>query len=335
MVVLTAATVVVGTRDDSGAAYGRRVQRLGVVFPDRTLSLRAQRAHVDALADWGYTDLWAGESDGADAIGALTAAAAWDTPLRMGTAVVSAFLRPRALLAMSAAALHELATGGFVVGIGASSPVIVERWNDVSYVDPAERVRNTAVFLRRVFAGERVHGFRLARAPVTPPPVYLAALRPAMLRLASEVADGVILTCVSVEDVARMREFIAPDREVVAWLTVCPSDDAVAVRAAARSRLAGYLAAPAYEAQQRWLGRGAVLQPMWDAWRSGAGITRAAALIPDEVVDALVVHGSPDACTRHIERFIAGGVTTPILDVLPGVVEVADAWRMLAPQRRS
>ena len=309
------------------------VQRLGVVFPDRTRPLRAQRAVIEALNDWGYTDLWAGESDGADAFGALAAAAAWDTPLRLGTAVVSAFLRPRALLAMSAAALNELAMGGFVVGVGASSPVIVERWNDVSYVDPAARVGDTAGFLRRVFAGERVHGFRLARPPATPPPVYLAALRPAMLRVAAEVADGVILTCISVDDVARMRDFFAPGHEVVAWLTVCPSDDAVAVRAAARSRLAGYLAAPAYEAQQRWLGRGAILQPMWDAWRAGAGFDRAAALIPDDVVDALVVHGSPDACMSHIERFVAVGVTTPILDVLPGVVEMDEAWRRLTARR--
>jgi len=307
------------------------VQRLGVVFPDRSVPVRAQRACVEQLATWGYTDLWAGESDGVDAFTPLALAAGWGTPLRLGTAVVSAFLHPPALLAMTAASLAEAATGGVVLGLGASSPVIVERWNGVPFTDPVGRVRETASFVRAVLAGERRRGFALARPPRPVPPVYLAALRPGMLRLAREVAEGVILTCVGVEDLAAIGPHLAPGREVVAWITVCPSDDHAHVRSVARRRLAGYLAAPAYAAQQRWLGRGDVLEGVWDAWRSGAGVDAAASAIPDHVIDALVVHGSADECRAHLDRFVAAGVTTPLVEVLPGVMDVGEAWRRLAP----
>ena len=70
---------------------------------------------------------------------------------------------------------------------------------------------------------------------------------------------------------------------------------------------------------------------MWDAWRAG---DRKAALaeIPDEVVDDLFVHGSPQQCRAHIGRYVANGVTLPALAVVPaGDVGQMDALRMLAP----
>ena len=307
------------------------MQRIGVVFPDRSLPIRAQRAQVEQLASWGYTDLWAGESDGADAFTPLAVAAGWGTPLRLGTAVVSAFLHPPALLAMTTASLADAAPGGVVLGIGASSPLIVERWNGVPFVDPVAKVRDVAAQVRALLHGERRGGFSLATAPASPPPVYLAALRPTMLRAAREVANGVILTCIGTDDLAVIRPHVAPGHEVVAWITVCPSTDAALVRAVARRRLAGYLAAPAYEAQQRWLGRGDALAGVWEAWRTGAGIDAASAAVPDEVVDALVVHGDADQCRARLDRFVAEGVTTPLLEVLPGIMDVGEAWRRLAP----
>lgn len=307
------------------------VQRLGIVFPERSRPLRAQRSLVERLPAWGYTDLWAGESDGADAFTPLAVAAGWATPLRLGTAVVSPFLRPPALLAMSAATLADAAAGGFVLGIGASSAVIVERWNSVPFVDPSARVRSAAVHVRALLGGERRDGFRLHRPPEQPPAVYIGALRPGMLRVAHDVGEGVVLTCVGIDDLERLRPYLAAGRETVAWITVCPSTDAAAVRAAARPRLAAYLASPAYEAQQRWLGRGPRLEGVWAAWREGGGLAAAAAALPDDVVDDLVVHGTPEQCHDQLARFRAGGVTTPILELLPGVLEPDDAWRRLAP----
>src|SRR4030095_4857419 len=77
---------------------------------------------------------------------------------------------------------------------------------------PPSRVRETAQFLRRALTGERVvfrgetfsvDGFRLTRPPTQPIPIYIAALRPGMLRVAGEVGDGVILNWLSAEDVPK------------------------------------------------------------------------------------------------------------------------------------
>jgi hypothetical protein len=79
--------------------------------------------------------------------------------------------------------------------------------------------------------------------------------------------------------------------------------------------IAAYLTVPAYAAFHRWLGRAPRLDAMWRAWAAG---DRAGALaaIPDDVVDALVVHGDVAACRDHVARYVANGVTVPVLAVV-------------------
>jgi len=71
---------------------------------------------------------------------------------------------------------------------------------------------------------------------------------------------------------------------------------------------------------------------MWAAWRAGDRRSALAA-IPDEVVDALVVHGDPDSCRAHIARYVAAGVDTPTLAVIDPNADSQQAVRALAPTR--
>ena len=315
-------------------------RRYGITVPFEGVPLADHRHFFEELVALGYTDVWSAEVDGADGFTPLALAAAWEPSLDLGVAVAPVFTRGPALLAQTAAAMAEAAPGRFALGLGASSPVIVERWNGLSYDDPYRRVRDTLRFLRAALAGEKVtarydtfsvEGFRLSRPPAHPPPLYLAALRPGLLRLAGKEADGVVLNWLSAEDVTSALAEVGPGKEVVARIFVVPVDDPVAARAVARRMITAYLTVPAYAAFHRWLGRGPALQAMWDAWEGG---DRRAALaaVPDEVVDDLVVHGSPEACRRHVERYRDRGVTVPALQVVPVGVDLGDSLRGLAPK---
>lgn len=88
---------------------------------------------------------------------------------------------------------------------------------------------------------------------------------------------------------------------------------------------------PVYAAFHEWLGRGERLAPMNEAWAAG---DRKAALdaVPDEVVDELVVHGTPEACRDRVREYVDNGLDTPILAVLPADgVKMPEAVRALAP----
>jgi len=321
------------------------IRRNGVTVP-LPGPLHSHREALARLADDGWSDIWSAETDGADAFTPLALAAAWEPRLRLGTAIVPAYTRTAPLIAQSAAALADAAPGRVAIGIGSSSNVIVERWNGVPFVDPYKRVRDTVRFMREVFEGGKVSrrydtfavdGFRLSIRPEVRPLVLVAALREGMLRLGAREADGVIINWLSPNDVAKVSEVVraassGAEREIVARIFVCPSEDAATVRAGARFAIAAYMNVPVYAEFHRWMGRGPLMQGMWDAWAAG---DRKAALaaIPDEVVDDLVVHGSPRQCREVIDRYFANGVTTSSITVLP-LDPACDAWsalRSLAP----
>ena len=71
---------------------------------------------------------------------------------------------------------------------------------------------------------------------------------------------------------------------------------------------------------------------MWDAWRAG---DRAAATeaIPDDVVDQLIVHGSPADCRAHLARYAENGVTTTAPMILGSLDDTRRMIRELAPGR--
>src|SRR5262249_59320373 len=102
------------------------------------------------------------------------------------------------------------------------------------------------------------------------------------------------------------------------------------VKGPARGPLAvnAYLNVPVYAAFHEWLGREGALAGMWKSWREGDR-KGAAAAIPDRVVDELIVHGTPEQCREHIARYVANGVTTPVIGLLPLGVDARQASRDL------
>jgi probable F420-dependent oxidoreductase len=305
--------------------------------------LHSHRDKLAELADLGYTDVWSAESDGADAFTPLALAAAWEPRLRLGTAIVPAFTRSPALMAQSVGSLATAAPGRFAFGIGTSSNVIVEKWNGVPFVEPYKRVRDMVRFLRVALTGEKVTqrydsfevtGFKLGVVPEVAPKILVAALREGMLRLAGREGDGAIINWLAAEDVPKVAAIVnaqGDDREIVCRIFVCPSEDTETVRQAAKFAIAAYLNVPVYAAFHEWLGRGPALRPMWEAWQAGDR-KGALASIPDEVVDELIVHGSPAACRARIQKYFDLGVTTSSLAIMPlAPIDFWQAVRQLAP----
>src|SRR5579859_5933377 len=252
--------------------------RYGMTIPFDGVPLAEHRPWFEELAALGYTDLWSSESNGADAFLPLALAAAWTPSMRLGTAIVPAYTRGPGLLAMSVAAMAEAAPGRFLCGVGTSSNVIVEAWNDIPFDEPYKKTRDVVRFLRDALTGEkvdatydtfRVRGFRLARKPSVVPPILVAALRPGMLRLAGREGDGAIINWLSADDVATVVPHVGAGKEIVARVFVLPTEDREVVRTVGRRSIAAYLNVPVYAAFHEWLGRGEVLRPMWDAWNAG------------------------------------------------------------------
>jgi probable F420-dependent oxidoreductase len=301
--------------------------RYGMTIPLAGIPLHEHREWMQEMVDLGYTDFWSSEANGHDGFTPLALAAAWTPSARLGIAIIPAYTRGPALMAQSVASLADAAPGRFVMGIGTSSNVIVEQWNAIPFEEPYKQTRDMVRFLRKALAGEkvdeqfdrfRVKGFRLGVKLDQSPPILIAALREGMLRLAGREGDGAILNWLSAEDVKQVVPHVhagGEGKEIVARIFVLPIEDRATALAIGRRAVAAYLNVPVYAAFHEWLGRGDRLEGMWSKWKEG---DRSGALeaIPEEVVDELIVNGSPDACREHIARYVENGVTTPALAIL-------------------
>lgn len=326
------------------------MQRYGMTIPFDNVPLPEQREWIVELEDLGYTDVWSSEANGADAFTPLALASVWAPSLRLGTAIVPAYTRAPATLAQQVGTLAAAAPGRFVFGVGTSSNVIVEKWNGLDFDDPYLRTRDTVRFLREALTGAKTdtdatgfssHGFRLGvPVPDGRVPILVAALREGMLKMAGREADGAIINWLSADDVATVAPIVQAEaaspaesdaKEVVARIFVAPTTDRDLVMNFGKVAIAAYLNVPVYAAFHEWMGRGEQLEPMWSAWKAGDR-TAALAAIPDSLVDELIVWGTPEACREHIDRYVANGVTTPALAILPFGLDQRQAIRDLAPR---
>jgi probable F420-dependent oxidoreductase len=319
----------------------------------------AEHAEIAREAErLGYTDAWSLEADGVDCFAPL-AVVGTATSMRLGTAIANVFTRGPATLAMCAAGVAEVAPGRFCLGVGAGSQPIVESWNGDVFARPATRVREMVQFPRQALTGERVvfrgetfsvNGFRLTRPPAGPIPIYVAALRPGMLRVAGEVGDGVILNWLSANDVPRSVQVVreaaaqagrdAAAVEIAARLLINVDPPGPASDLAVRRHVTAYLNVPVYQAFQAWLGRGEALEPMWSAWRRGDR-RAAVSAVPENVMNDLIIRGSMNEIATHVRRYLDAGIDTASL-ALSTVEEdparrraiLLEAGRALAPASR-
>jgi alkanesulfonate monooxygenase SsuD/methylene tetrahydromethanopterin reductase-like flavin-dependent oxidoreductase (luciferase family) len=154
-----------------------------------------------------------------------------------------------------------------------------------------------------------------------------------MLRLATTAGDGAILNWLSSDDVRTVVDVVGTEAPLTARIFVLPTEDKDLARFVGRRMITAYLNVEAYAQFHRWLGRGTALEPMWEAWASGDR-KRALEVIPDEVVDALIINGSYASCREQIDRYIENGVTIPNLAIIPINVDLAEAVAALSPSAR-
>jgi len=306
--------------------------RWALTVPFSGIPLAAHGELFRRIEAAGYDDVWTSETAGYDGFTPLALAAVHTERLRLATGVVNPFTRGPAVLAQHCAALSDASGGRFVLGLGSSSNVIVERWNGVPFEKPLSRMRATIEALRPVLAGERgPGGFKLETAPEAPVPIVVAALRGKMLGLAAELGDGAFTNFLPLSGTRQVAEaFGAPDKELVCRFFCFPAAEDEALPAA-RRMLVAYATVPVYTAFFRWLGWGERIDPMVDAWEDGDR-KRALELVPDDLVREVFVFGDGDAMHERLRAFADDGITTFVLSPIcepAGVLRFVEA---LAPR---
>src|SRR5215468_5577386 len=298
--------------------------RIGVTIPFAGAPLHELPPLVRRIEALGYESVWSAESTELDGFTPLAVAAQHSEELRLVTGVVNVFTRGPAVLAQTAAALADLSGGRFVLGLGVSSNVIVERWNGIPFERPLARMRSTVGYVRTVLSGERADGgFRLGAPAQHPVPIVVAALRDRMIRLAAEIADGVFTNFLPLSGAGRVVEsFGTPEKEVACRFFSVPGPEDEALATAKRVFVA-YATVPVYTEFFRWLGHAEELEPVVAAWNAGDRAT-ALALAPERLVRDVFLLGPMGKQRERLDAFAEAGIDTAVLALL-GSPDALDA----------
>lgn len=317
---------------------------------ERCLSLTSPGLTVPelaALAAWGeglgYRTAWLAEVAGPESMVTATAVALATSRMTLGVAVVPAFVRTPALLAMAAGSVSQVLAGRTLrVGIGSSSEAIVSGWNGVPFVRPLRRVEETVRAVREGLSGSGsfqgatvgMNRFKTTAPPAGPVELYVGALGPGMLAVAGAVGDGVCLNLMPPEVVPRQLAATGRTDEfgVMARLQVLITEDVTAARTMLReTMLAAYLAQPVYNNFLRWMGyeeEAAAIANGWAA-RDREAVNLA---IHDRLVDDLAILGTRSRVLARIDEYFGAGIEQAAVSVLSSDrVTVESTLRTLVP----
>jgi len=299
-------------------------------------SLDRGLARVGLADRLGFDSVYTTHIAARDSLTVLMAYAASSERIRVGTGVAPIFSRTPATMAQSAATVDEASGGRMVLGLGVSHRAIVESWHGARIDKPVTQMREYVGAVRAILRGEEPPpsdrfptGFRFmghqARADL---PVYIAALSPNMLRLAGEIADGVMLwLCnpsyirdVVIPAVTEGRERAGLDLagfDVVAAVPTALTADAEAARANLRQDLVPYASLPFYRTM---LARSGFEEEIaaFDGGMSSGDVERAKAGLSDRMLDTIAGIGGGDEIRAAVERYRQAGTTSPCVGGVPG-----------------
>lgn len=170
---------------------------------------------VRLVESLGFHSVWAAEAYGCDAVTSATWLAAHTTTIKVGTAIMQIPARSPACAAMTTIGLDALSGGRFLLGLGSSGPQVAEGWHGVPYDRPLDRTREYVAIIRKILERKEPlqHEGYHYQLPLTGPntmgvgkplksvahpnadqAIFLASISPGGLRLAAEIADGVLLS---------------------------------------------------------------------------------------------------------------------------------------------
>lgn len=299
-------------------------------------SLDKAIARVKLADSLGYESAYVTHIAARDSLTVLMAYAAETERIKLGTGVIPIFSRTPASMAQTAATIDEYSNGRMVLGLGVSHKITVENWFDAKIDKPVSQMREYTAIVKAILAGEEPPGggefyntrFRLIGYPPRPElPVYIAALSPNMLRLAGEIADGVLLwLCnpdyirdVVVPEVTRGREKAGKTLEGFDIVPAVPTgldEDPDAARDSFRKDLIPYASLPFYRSMLERAGFEADIEA-FDAGMADNDPTKASAGLSNEMLDSLAGIGDADAVRAAVERYREAGATSPCIGAIP------------------
>lgn len=295
---------------------------LGVLGPRAILDI------ADVAAEHGYQSMWTVEANGTDAFSLLGAVSARHPAMELATGIIPIQLRAPTLTAMTASTLQALSPDADVwLGLGVSAPGILRQHGAPAADRPIAMMREYVALLRELLTGEsvtfegdfwQVKRFRLGmRLGERRPKIVLAALGPQMLRLAGEIADGVLLNYVPASHVGPSIERVRAggDAKIFSYVHANVGTLDASARSARRD-LFNYAMADGYANMFRTAGFADEVDELRER-QAAKDRDGAVAAVSERMIQAINFIGAEQDVSGFVASYVEAGVEYPVLMPMP------------------
>jgi F420-dependent oxidoreductase-like protein len=305
-------------------------ERVGLVV-DGTNAVAAIKTIVAAEAA-GVQQVWMAQPPWSpDVLTTLAAAATQTSTVRLGTSIVPTYPRHPLVLAQQALSLYDIAPGRLRLGIGPSHQAIIEGIYGLSQTTPLAHLREYVNVLRAaLWEGKVDHHGQFFNVVVTLPrttqtPVLISTLGKKAFELAGEIADGALSWVCPVPyllntGIPTLRRAAAANGRsaspppLVAYVSVALSEDRHSIIAAGHRVLDMYAKLPFYTKMFA---------------EAGFPLTDSQMVVPDTLVDSLIVSGNEATVTDRLTELLAAGLDELMVTLVPIKDAVDELTRLM------
>ncbi len=278
--------------------------------------------------DLGYDCILIPESFGRDGVSLCDRLLAATTNINVCFGIANVFSRSPAVLASTAATLDELSGGRFTLGLGGSTPNLVEGWHGLSFKAPLARTRETIDLCRKIWARDKspfegrffkTGAMKLTFKPVREEiPIWHGAVLEKGLQVCGEKADGWIPANIPEECITWGREQLATAAvaagrdpaaiEVAPTFQLAIHDDAAQVLPLVKFGIAMYYgqASSPYAKAAAQLGYKDDVDSLQAAYKEG-GAEQAMAVVSDRLANSVSIVGPVEDCKARIDDLLNKG----------------------------
>ena len=278
--------------------------------------------------------IWIPESWGREAFVMLGAISQVTRRINLGTSILNIFSRTPATVAMAASTLDNISSNRSMIGLGASTPILVRNWHGLEFKSPLLRMKEFLECFKEIITGRTVNyngkffsvnDFKLMHpSPRKSIPLLLAAVNKGMINLATKVADGIILylrpreelnkvvdeihrnvigrknfqiSCVFITSISQQYPDLASDRAAMT----------IAFYVAVGKYYGDFLSKNGFENEVESIKLAYV--------KDGIGAARK--FVTDKMLNSLAIHGDCEKGAKMLNKFIQTGISYPILQINP------------------
>jgi len=307
------------------------LERTGIGFNPNITPQEADEYAREAEIN-GYDSFWVHEQPFIrDAITLLCSGILATNEIRFGSGCISAVTRHPLLAATTFVSLNNMSHGRAIMGIGLGGfpwlPKIGIDVFPVTQTHPARRIREYLTIVKALLNGENitlrgefynVNDIKLDAKPAAKPKLYVAAFGTRLLKIATEFADGVIISpALMTPEITRQKveSLKSKDLDIASYILTTVAKDSAEARQIMKSYYfliyqVAEVISP--EVLKPYDVNESALDEVKTAWRKN-DLPAAARAMPDEIIEALTLTGNPDHCLDKLREYRNAGVKLPII----------------------